>query len=79
MLRTFLTPLRARFDVSPRLPPQNAPGIHQDDPTPEDFARDVLVELMRNSVEELKQTEAYEDRMKVRFGFLAKPFHNGLK
>ncbi|KAF5354041.1 hypothetical protein D9756_006953 [Leucocoprinus leucothites] len=65
MLRTFLTPLRARFDVSPRLPPQNASNMQQDERTPEDFARDVLVELMRNSVEELKQVEGFEERMKI--------------
>lgn len=65
MLRTLLTPLRARFDVSPRLPPQNTLSVPQDEPTPEDFARDVLVELMRNSVEELKQAEGHEDKIKV--------------
>ncbi|EKM77777.1 hypothetical protein AGABI1DRAFT_121854 [Agaricus bisporus var. burnettii JB137-S8] len=65
MLRTLLTPLRARFDVSPRLPPQNTLSVPQDEPTPEDFARDVLVELMRNSVEELKQAEGHEDKIKI--------------
>ncbi|KAF9449865.1 beach-domain-containing protein [Macrolepiota fuliginosa MF-IS2] len=65
MLRTLLTPLRARFDVSPRLPPPDASGIQGDEPTPEDFARDVLVELMRNSVGELKEAESCDERMKV--------------
>ncbi|KAJ3575407.1 hypothetical protein NP233_g1115 [Leucocoprinus birnbaumii] len=65
MFRTLLTPLRARFDISPRLPPQNVPDILQDEPTPEDFARDVMVELMRNSVEELKHAERFEDRLKI--------------
>ncbi|KXN83156.1 hypothetical protein AN958_01769 [Leucoagaricus sp. SymC.cos] len=65
MLRTFLTPLRARFDVSPRLPPQNVPESEEDGQTPEDFARDVLIELMRNSVEELKQTSDVEGRIKI--------------
>ncbi len=66
MLRTLLTPLRSRFDVSPRLPPQNVPGIQEDERAPEDFARDVLVELMRNSVEELKQSGLFEDQLRVR-------------
>jgi hypothetical protein len=67
MLRTLLTPLRARFDASPRLPPQNTLNVPHVEPTPEDFARDVMVELMRNSVEELKQAEGYEDKLKVWF------------
>lgn len=77
MLRTLLTPLRARFDTSPRLPPQNTPEIHQDELTLEDFARDVLVELMRNSVEELKQAESFDDRMKVcmSLGLMIHSFH----
>lgn len=60
MLRTLLTPLRARFDLSPRTPSFNppTPSVPDDDLAPEDFARDVLIELMRNSVENLKVAES---------------------
>jgi hypothetical protein len=66
MLRTLLTPLRARFDAAPRLQPQNAPDVPRDEPTPEDLARGVMAELMRNAVEELKQAEGYEEKLNVR-------------
>ncbi|KAL4258196.1 Beach-domain-containing protein [Pleurotus pulmonarius] len=56
MFRTLLTPLRSRFEPSsPTVPP---PGDgHDDDVSPEDFARDVLIQLMRNSIESLKLAE----------------------
>ncbi|PPQ94175.1 hypothetical protein CVT25_003811 [Psilocybe cyanescens] len=107
MFQTLLSPLRSRFDLSPRSPtfpgngteqptspPRSAysltsPGnasfassggfgsfsaslTPEQDITPEEFARDVLIELMRNSVEEMKVrgAEASEDglrgRMEVR-------------
>ncbi|KAJ8072576.1 beige protein-like 1 [Marasmius tenuissimus] len=64
MFRTLLTPLVAKFDLSPRLP-TNAPPSAQDDPDPEDFAREVLIELMRNAVENLKQAETLNKRTEV--------------
>ncbi|KAF5370942.1 hypothetical protein D9615_009793 [Tricholomella constricta] len=58
MLRTLLTPLRARFDLSPKTPTAPLPPtLDEDETTPEDFARDVIIELMRNSVENLKLAE----------------------
>ncbi|TFK36229.1 hypothetical protein BDQ12DRAFT_737089 [Crucibulum laeve] len=54
MFKSLLTPLRARFDVSPRTPTVEVSPNESDEQAPEDFARDVLVELMRNSVENLK-------------------------
>jgi hypothetical protein len=67
MLRSLLTPLRARFDVSPR--PEAASetaGTPLDhDFMPEDFARDVLVELMRGSVESLKTADHVKSRTEV--------------
>ncbi|KAI0067044.1 beach-domain-containing protein [Artomyces pyxidatus] len=64
MLSALFTPLRARFDTSPRLetvlPPQD-----DQDVAPEDFARDVLVELMRNAVEKLKSTEDVRSKIEV--------------
>ncbi len=75
MFQTLLTPLRARFDLSPRSPtfqgtettsprsllsPASASGAYgsfgviEQDLSPEDFARDVLIQLMRNAVEDMK-------------------------
>ncbi|KAI0292019.1 hypothetical protein BC826DRAFT_460474 [Russula brevipes] len=51
-------PSRARLEPS-RFPRQTRhhAGDNVDDLAPEDFARDVLIGLMRNAVEELKTTE----------------------
>jgi hypothetical protein len=65
MLRTFLTPLRARFDLSPRIPSIENDDPNDDELAPEDFARDVLIELMRNSVENLKTAETRQARIEV--------------
>jgi hypothetical protein len=69
MFRTLLTPLRARFDLSPRSSSISSvspySGRTDDDLAPEDFARDVLVELMRNSVENLKRAENAKSRTEV--------------
>ncbi|KAI0317827.1 beach-domain-containing protein [Amylostereum chailletii] len=63
MLSALLTPLKARFDLSPRLEPETLPP--EDVNSPEDFARDVLVELMRNSVERLKMEEEVRSKIEV--------------
>jgi hypothetical protein len=59
MLQTLLSPLRSRFDLSPRSSTslEPSPTNPEDDLNPEEFARDVLIELMRNSVEKLKQAD----------------------
>ncbi|KAF9002530.1 hypothetical protein BDQ17DRAFT_1357028 [Cyathus striatus] len=58
MLRTLLTPIRAKFDLSPSSATLEVLPTHEDDDqSPEDFARDVLIEVMRNSVENLKHAE----------------------
>ncbi|KAG5653218.1 hypothetical protein H0H81_001695 [Sphagnurus paluster] len=58
MLRTLLTPLRARFDLTPKTSTTPLPPTQDEDElAPEDFARDVMIELMRNSVENLKLAE----------------------
>jgi hypothetical protein len=56
MLRTLLSPLRGHFDTSPHTPKISLPASvpDEDELAPEDFARDVMIELMRNSVENLK-------------------------
>ncbi|KAG6865427.1 hypothetical protein C0991_002665 [Blastosporella zonata] len=67
MFRTLLTPLVARFDLSPKTttPQVLAPQEEEDELTPEDFARDVIIELMRNSVENLKLAEDTKTKIQV--------------
>ncbi|KAF5360312.1 hypothetical protein D9758_009126 [Tetrapyrgos nigripes] len=66
MLSTLLTPLRAKFDLSPRTPNLPVPPpAENDDLSPEDFARDVLIELMRNSVSNLTEAETLKTRTEV--------------
>ncbi|KAF9067929.1 beach-domain-containing protein [Rhodocollybia butyracea] len=65
MLKTLFTPLRARFDLSPRSPPSVPEPEPDDELAPEDFARDVLIELMRNSVENLKQADSRKAQIEV--------------
>ncbi|KAF8208087.1 hypothetical protein K438DRAFT_1667321 [Mycena galopus ATCC 62051] len=69
MFRQLLTPLRLRFDSSPRsAATQNVttPSIPDDEEIdPEDFARDVLIELMRVSVDKLKLAETTSARIEV--------------
>ncbi|KAJ7337518.1 beach-domain-containing protein [Mycena albidolilacea] len=68
MFRQLLTPLRLRFDSSPRSAvTHNAatPSVADDEIDPEDFARDVLIEIMRVSVDKLKLAEGTHARMEV--------------
>jgi hypothetical protein len=75
MFRTLFTPLVARFDISPRgspAPTVNTPRsltsfaeTDEAELDPEDFARDVLVELMRTAVDRLKAAEDMDERFQV--------------
>ncbi|KZT70568.1 beach-domain-containing protein [Daedalea quercina L-15889] len=74
MFRTLLTPLSARFSLSPLSPrpgtttsfPQNGADDRPDDSLdPEEFARDVLIQLMRNAVENLKAAEGLKARAEL--------------
>ncbi|KAJ6464029.1 beach-domain-containing protein [Mycena sanguinolenta] len=75
MFRTLLTPLRLRFDSSPRSAVTHAPSTSAITPgstreedeeiDPEEFARDVLIELMRVSVDKLKVAESTRARIEV--------------
>jgi hypothetical protein len=75
MLQTLLSPLRSRFELSPRTPisseqPNPSPTqplAEDDDLKPEEFARDVLIELMKNSVEKLKQADGQRNKSEVCF------------
>ena len=67
MLRSLLTPLSSRFPLTPRpdaVPVQPSHG-NPDDLAPEDFARDVLIEVMRGAVERLKVADGLADRTQV--------------
>lgn len=69
MFSALLTPLRARFETQPRVETITTPTADNgDDRAPEDFARDVLIEIMRNAVEKLKATQ--DVRSKVEVGVL---------
>jgi hypothetical protein len=63
MLRTLLSPLRGHFETSPHTP-KTCPD--DDELAPEDFARDVMIELMRNSVENLKLAQDTKTKTQVR-------------
>ncbi|KAL5530973.1 hypothetical protein ACEPAG_3849 [Sanghuangporus baumii] len=65
LLTPLVTPLVARFDHSPR--PGSEIGNHSEleDASAEDFARDVKIELMRNSVESLKAAETLDDKIEA--------------
>lgn len=68
MLRTLLTPLRAHVDTSPRTAKTSSLASVLDDNelAPEEFAREVMMELMRNSVENLKLAQDIETKTQVR-------------
>lgn len=72
MLNRLLTPLRAHFEQLPV--PRSATVLdahddheeEDDTSTAENFARDVIIELMRNSVESLKEAGDLDTRIEVR-------------
>ncbi|KAG7440786.1 beach-domain-containing protein [Guyanagaster necrorhizus] len=59
MFRTLLTPLKAHFDFSPPI------SGHDGETSPEDFARDVLIELMRNAMENLKTSDTIREKTEI--------------
>jgi hypothetical protein len=63
MFSALLTPLRARFETQRRVGATTPPA--DDNVAPEDFARDVLIELMRNAVEKLKTTGDVRSEVEV--------------
>ena len=65
MLQTLLSPLTSRLPLTPR--PGAAPSLPPVDDTAaaEDFARDVLVELMRNSTERTKTADTSQETIEV--------------
>jgi hypothetical protein len=67
MLRTLFTPLRAHFDSSPRTPNTSSVSAQDNDElAPENFARDVIIELMRSSMENLKLAQDTGTKAQVR-------------
>ncbi|KAG5335279.1 hypothetical protein C0989_001571 [Termitomyces sp. Mn162] len=69
MFQALLTPLRGRLDLgaSPKTttPPVLVSQVEENELAPEDFARDVMIELMRNSVENLKLAEDAKTKIQV--------------
>lgn len=65
MFRTLLSPLSSRFPLTPRPDITSFPDVVEEE-TPEDFARDVLLEVMRNAVERLKVATGLNERTEVR-------------
>ena len=63
MFRTLLTPLSSRFSATFPTTPHTV--SEEDDVSPEDFARDVLIELMRNSIARLKDAQDAGARLEV--------------
>ena len=65
MFGRLITPLKARFDLSPR--PEAAFQSKDDIDTmsAENFARDVLMQLMRNLVDSLKEAESLQSKIDV--------------
>lgn len=63
MLRNLLTPLSSRFSATFPNTPHTID--EEDDVSPEDFARDVLIELMRNSITKLKDAQDVGSRLGV--------------
>ena len=63
MFRTLLTPLSSRFSATFPNTPHTV--NEEDDISPEDFARDVLIELMRNSITKLKDAQDAGSRLEV--------------
>lgn len=65
MFERLITPLRARFEPSPL--PEASFEVIEDHETAsaENFARDVLIEIMRNSVESLKEAEDLKAKIEV--------------
>ena len=67
MLNAILTPLRTSFSLSPRVDTHPVPpSPRPDEQNPEEFAREIMIELMRNAVEDLKLAEDRKTRLKVR-------------
>ncbi|KAF8266238.1 beach-domain-containing protein [Lactarius quietus] len=65
MFSALITPLRARFETSSLVEPVTRVDGNEDDIAPEDFARDVLIELMRNAVEKLKSMSDIHSKVEV--------------
>lgn len=71
MFRTLLTPLSARFPLSPfSARPDNtttaAVPSAIDEVAPEDFARDVVIEVMRTALERLRQVQGLAHQLEAR-------------
>ena len=64
MLGRLITPLRAAFDIPQRVETTHA-NISNVDEDAESFARDVRIELMRNSIEAFKNADDLRAKIEV--------------
>ena len=77
MLGRLITPIRARFELSTgnrqdqnfqeEVGSGHGLGLRDENAAAESFARDVLVELMRSSVQALKGAESLEAKILVSY------------
>ena len=65
MFRTLLTPLSSRFSATFPTTPHTVNEEDDVSESPEDFARDVLIELMSNSIAKLKDAQDAGSRLEV--------------
>lgn len=65
MFGRLLTPLVAHFDLSPRLDVVPDRSADPDTEEAESFARDVLIEVMRNLIDSLKEAEGLPEKLEV--------------
>ena len=67
MLRTLLTPLTSGFSLTSPRSNLSDNNIQREDPqSPEDFARDAMIDLMRFHAEQLRSQNDVAGRMRVK-------------
>ena len=66
MFRTLLAPLVARLDLPPRQENVSVAANDDDELAPEDFAREVMMKLMRNTMDKSKEADTLRGRTEVR-------------
>lgn len=67
LLTPLVTPLVSRFDLSPRPEVTFESNEDRETTSAENFARDVMIEVMRNSVATLKEAESLKGKIEARF------------
>ena len=65
LLTPLVTPLVSRFDLSPRPEASFENTEDLETASAENFARDVMIEVMRNSIESRKEANGLKDKIQV--------------